>query len=118
MGLGSETRISGYGINLLRIPDPGLKGTGSRIRIRNTVPYRSFLIGTIVLDPVLPPPTFLRPPATRGLYIGKIGNGGGVYGPLTGVCVLENEKGLGQCCGSMTFWCRFGSVSGSADPCL
>ncbi len=23
-----------------------------------------------------------------------------------------------QCCGSMTFWCRSGSGSGSADPCL
>ncbi len=42
MGLGSEIRDPGSGKNLFRIPDPGpgskgQKGTGSRIRIRNTV---------------------------------------------------------------------------------
>jgi hypothetical protein len=39
MGLGSGIRDPGSGKNLFRIPDPGSrgqKGTGSRIRIRNT----------------------------------------------------------------------------------
>ncbi len=37
MGLGSGIRRPGSGKNLFRIPDPGVKkGTGSRIRIRNT----------------------------------------------------------------------------------
>jgi hypothetical protein len=36
MGLGSGIRDPGSGINLPRIPDLGQKGTGSRIRIRNT----------------------------------------------------------------------------------
>jgi hypothetical protein len=34
---GSEIRDPGSGKNLFRIPDPGVKkGTGSRIRLRNT----------------------------------------------------------------------------------
>ncbi len=40
MGLGSGIRDQGSGIRKKPIPDPGsrgLKGTGSRIRIRNTV---------------------------------------------------------------------------------
>ncbi len=36
MALGSGIRDPGSGKNLFRIPDPGIKGTGSRIRIRNT----------------------------------------------------------------------------------
>ena len=44
MGLGSGIRDPGPGKNLFRIPDPrGQKGTGSRIRIRNTATY----VGTL-----------------------------------------------------------------------
>jgi hypothetical protein len=36
MGLGSGIRDPGSRIRKKPIPDPGVKGTGSRIRIRNT----------------------------------------------------------------------------------
>jgi hypothetical protein len=45
MSLGSGVRDPGSGINLFRIPDPGVKkapNPGSRIRIRNTDQLKNF----------------------------------------------------------------------------
>ncbi len=45
------------------------------------------------------------------------GRGGCVPSPwCISINARSTNKGLQQCCGSMTFWC--GSGSGSADPCL
>jgi hypothetical protein len=34
------------------------------------------------------------------------------------VTKIKRKISFKQCCGSMTFWCWSGSVSGFADPCL
>ncbi len=51
LGSGFRDRGSGSGKNLFRIPDPGSrgqKGTGSRIRIRNTEKIKNICLGAFV----------------------------------------------------------------------